>query len=225
MHESPELKLSLLVCGLFTGVYLVYSLVTLPSGGHPLGHTLGIVGTLLMVATETLYSLRKRTNWFRQLGPVRWWLSAHIVTGIVGPFLVLTHTAFEFRGLAGFTMGLAAVVMASGFVGRYFYTAIPRSLAGTEESAQDLSQDIAQIQTGLSALTGQRSTAGQALVDADAQRPRVARSAVWLVLLYGWDTWRYRQRLHAQVRRLERTEKQHLGELEKLLNQRRNLER
>jgi len=223
--RSLELRLALLTCTLLAALFLVYALLGRPSGGQPLGHALGIAGTLLMVTTETLYSLRKRTTWLKAYGPVRWWLSAHIFTGIVGPFMVLTHTAFEFRGLAGFTMLLAIIVVASGFIGRYFYTAIPRSLAGAEASDSDLQAEISRVQQTLGEAADQRSAAVRALLEADQQRHRVARGAAWLVILRGWDEWRYRSRLHGQVRKLERAEKQKLSDIEKMLMRRRNLER
>ncbi len=225
MTRSFELRLALLACSLLTAVFLVYALLGRPSGGQPLGHALGIVGTLLMVGTETLYSIRKRTTWLRGYGPVRWWLSAHIFTGIVRPFMVLTHTAFEFHGLAGFTMLLAVIVVASGFIGRYFYTAIPRSLAGVEASDSELKAEIVRVQQTLGELAGQRSEAVKQLVEADQQRKRVARSAVGLVLLRSWDEWRYRSRLHSQVQKLERSEKQKLSDVERMLMRRRSLER
>ncbi len=225
MTRSLELRLALLACSLLAGVFLVYAVLGRPSGGQPLGHALGIVGTLLMVSTETLYSIRKRTTWLRAYGPVRWWLSAHIFTGIVGPFMVLTHTAFEFHGLAGFTMLLAVIVVASGFIGRYFYTAIPRSLAGAEASDSELQAEIVRVQQSLGELAGQRSEAVKDLVEADQQRKRVTRGAVGLVLLRSWDEWRYRSRLHSQVRKLERAEKQRLSDIERMLMRRRNLER
>ncbi len=217
MNRSIELRLSLLACTLLAAGYLVYAILGRPAGGQPLGHWLGIVGTVLMVATETLYSLRKRTTWLREFGPVRWWLSAHIFTGIVGPFMVLTHTAFEFRGLAGFTMLLAGVVVASGFVGRYLYTAIPRSLAGAEASDSELEAEIGRVQDTLAEVVSRRPAAVKALVERDAQRQRVGRGDVWLVILRSWDEWRYRSRLHSQVRKLERAEKQKLSDIEKML--------
>ncbi len=225
VDESLELKLSLLVCLGLSGMYVIYELLAEPGGGQPFGHWLGIVGTVLMVLTEILYSVRKRTAWLRWAGPVRYWLSFHIFTGIVGPFMVLTHTAFQFRGLAGITMALTVLVCGSGFVGRYFYTAIPRSLAGVEASSTDLVDEIRRVQAAIGEVTRQRSAAVQALVEADAQRKRRARGDWMLVLLRGWDDWRYRRNLHRQVRRLEKTGQQKLGDVERMLTQRRDLER
>jgi hypothetical protein len=120
--QSRELEYAIFAIIVLAGVYIAYEILAEPRGGHPFGHWLGIVGALLKVMTETLYSLRKRTRLFNRAGPVRLWLSFHIFTGLVGPFLVLMHTGLQFRGLAGVTMGLTAVVVLSGFIGRYLYT-------------------------------------------------------------------------------------------------------
>lgn len=121
-RQSHELDYAFFVIVILAGVYIAYEILAEPYGGHPFGHWLGIVGALLMVMTETLYSLRKRTRLFNRAGPVRIWLSFHIFTGLVGPFLVLMHTGLQFRGLAGVTMALTAIVVVSGFIGRYLYT-------------------------------------------------------------------------------------------------------
>lgn len=220
-----ELELSLLACLALTGGYVVYSLLARPAGGHPIGHWLGVIGAGLMLCTETVYSLRKRARWLGWAGPLRYWLAFHIFTGLVGPFMVLLHTAFEFRGFAGFTLALTALVVLSGFLGRYFYTAIPRSLAGAEATAAELSQAAEQVQASLAALAGERSEAVRALVEADAARPRARRGAALLVLLRGWDDWRYRRMLRARVQQVERAERRRLTDVEQLLARRRSLER
>ena len=220
MGEARELKLALLVCAGLSVVYVGYALLTDQGGGHPFGHWLGVIGTLLMLSTETFYSLRKRTRWLRWAGPVRYWLSAHIFTGIVGPFMVLMHTAFEFRGLAGLTAGLTALVVASGFLGRYLYTAIPRSLAGVEASTTDLADTIRQTQIALNHMGQQHSPAVRALVGAES-RPQAGARADWArVLLRGWDTWRYRRRVRGQIRQIEKAERTRLAEVERLLLER-----
>lgn len=223
MESARELKLALLACGALSLVYVGYTFLADQGGGHPFGHGLGILGTLLMLSTETLYSLRKRTALLRWAGPVRFWLSAHIFTGIVGPFMVLMHTAFEFRGLAGFTAGLTLLVVASGFLGRYLYTAIPRSLAGVEASPADLAESLRQNLARLTALAQPLSPTVQALV-ATATTP-AARADWAVVALRGWDTWTYRRRLRQQIRQAERAEHVSLAEVERLLAERHAQER
>jgi len=225
MDRSLELKLGLLACLAITAMYAVYDWLTVPSGGHPIGYGLGIIGMLLMLSTETLYSLRKRVGWLRRAGPLRWWLSVHIFTGIVGPFLVLTHSAFKFQGVAGFTMALTGLVVASGFFGRYLYTAIPRTRAGVEATAAELEAEIQYVQTALAELALQRSAAVRTLVEAEA-RGKVNVPGKWIrVLMRSWDEWRYRRQLHHRIRQLEKAEKRKLSDVERLLAQRRKLER
>ena len=127
-HQTNELLYSLFAIIVLAGVYIAYDLLAEPSGGHPFGHWLGAIGATLMLMTELLYSIRKRTNWLNRAGPVRNWLSFHIFTGLVGPFLVLMHTGLMFQGIAGITALLTLIVVASGFIGRYFYRNAPHLL-------------------------------------------------------------------------------------------------
>ena len=97
-----------------------------PTASGWVGHGIGIAGFVLMLMTATLYSLRKLRaggSW----GPTASWLRFHMVTGLVGPYMVLLHTAMSFSGLAGLTMLLTVLVVASGLVGRFLYTRVPRS--------------------------------------------------------------------------------------------------
>ena len=101
----------------------------LPSASHLFGHGIGVVGFVFMLMTETLYSLRKRSTSARW-GSMSSWLRFHMFTGMVGPYMVLLHPAMRFRGLAGVVALLTLVVVASGLIGRYIYTSVPRVLEG-----------------------------------------------------------------------------------------------
>jgi hypothetical protein len=133
MRGHKELWLSLLAVGLITAIYagVVYWGRAIPRAGNLFGHLIGVVGFLLMLMTEILYSLRKRSR-ITRWGRMSDWLQFHIFTGIVGPYLVLLHTSWKFNGLAGVTTLLTVVIVLSGFVGRYIYTRIPRTLDGAE---------------------------------------------------------------------------------------------
>jgi hypothetical protein len=102
-----------------------------PAAGELLGHSLGIFGFFLMILTETLYSLRKRSRTVHW-GKMSEWLEFHIFTGLVGPFMVFLHTSWKFNGLAGVVTLLTIIVVFSGFLGRYIYTQIPRTSDGIE---------------------------------------------------------------------------------------------
>ena len=128
-RRPVELWLALGVIALVSAVYLPVARDARPAPSGLLGHGLGIAGFLLMLFAETGYTWRKNVH-REGYGPLRRWLQAHVFTGLVGPYLVLLHTAFEFRGLAGVTALLVLVVVASGIVGRFAYTAVPK-IAGT----------------------------------------------------------------------------------------------
>lgn len=143
LDRARELIFSLVAMVFITVIYLV---IMTTSRGVPLasglyGHAMGIVGFLMMAMTETLYSLRKRWKAARW-GRMAEWLEFHIFTGLVGPYLVLLHSAWTFNGLAGVVVLLMVMIVASGIVGRYFYTAVPRTLDGAEVSLDTLEAQV-----------------------------------------------------------------------------------
>jgi hypothetical protein len=127
----PELAIALAAIVAVTALYAVaYSQAkAFPTASSLVGHGIGIAGFILMLMTATLYSLRKlRTD--ARWGSTAGWLRFHMVTGLVGPYMVLLHTAMKFNGFAGLTMLLTVAVVISGIVGRYLYTRVPRAVAG-----------------------------------------------------------------------------------------------
>lgn len=134
LRNAKELWLATLTCLLITGIYGGILLLTreIPAAGGFFGHSLGVLGFLLMLLTEIAYSLRKRSRSARW-GRLADWLQFHIFTGIVGPYMVLLHTSWKFNGLAGASLAMTAIIVFSGFVGRYIYTRIPRTADGIED--------------------------------------------------------------------------------------------
>lgn len=128
-----ELWWAALASAFITGTYIYVLSITgkVPAAGELFGHTLGILGFLLMIMTETVYSLRKRSRSIRW-GRMSEWLQFHIFTGLVGPYMVLLHTSWKFNGLAGALTLLTIIIVISGFIGRYIYTRIPRTADGLE---------------------------------------------------------------------------------------------
>jgi hypothetical protein len=133
LRGNKELWLAFLAALLITVIYLLFVYFTreIPPASELFGHGMGIVGFVLMLMTETLYSLRKRSRGIRW-GRMSNWLQFHIITGLVGPYMVLLHTSWKFNGLAGVTTLLTIVIVISGFIGRYIYTRIPRTMDGIE---------------------------------------------------------------------------------------------
>lgn len=223
-NKPFELELSFFVVIVLSGVYIAYELTAEPSGGHPFGHWLGIVGTLLMVMTEILYSLRKRTRLLNWGGPVRYWLSFHIFTGIVGPFMVLMHTGLQFRGLAGVTFVLTVIVAGSGFIGRYLYTALPRSLTGVAASRSQIEAEARQMETAVAQFQAQKSQRVQQTITQLSQR-HTTRNPLLTVFGRSYYQWRYQRQLNRALRPLQEIEESQRRNLSQLLIHKRELDR
>jgi hypothetical protein len=63
--------------------------------------------------------------------------------------MVLLHSSWKFNGLAGVVMLLTIIIVVSGFIGRYIFTAIPRTADGIELESEQLSRYITEIETTL----------------------------------------------------------------------------
>jgi hypothetical protein len=133
LRGNRELWLAFLAMIVISGLYGLVMAWTreIPPASELFGHGIGIVGFIFMLLTETLYSLRKRSRSVRW-GRMSSWLQFHIFTGLVGPFMVLLHTSWKFSGIAGVTTLFTVIIVASGFIGRYIFTRIPRTLDGLE---------------------------------------------------------------------------------------------
>ena len=133
LRGNKELWFAFVFCVLITGVYgsVVIWNREIPAASEFFGHALGIIGFILMLMTETLYSLRKRSK-SAAWGRMSTWLQFHIFMGLVGPYMVLLHTSWKFNGLAGATTFLTIIIVVSGFIGRYIFTRIPRTMDGLE---------------------------------------------------------------------------------------------
>jgi hypothetical protein len=223
-RRSYELWSALGAMLLITLLYLwvVIRLDAMPPAGDLFGHGLGIVGFLLMLMTETLYSLRKRSRSARW-GRMSSWLRFHIFTGLVGPYLVLLHTSWKFNGLAGIVTALMIVVVLSGVVGRYIYTAVPRTADGAVVEAAELEQQIAVAEADLQRWLAGRPEADQHLAQRMAALP--ATGGPLLVLGRTFLEWEYRLAWRREQRRMGTLEKAQARELDRLLRQRRSLRR
>ena len=101
--------------------------------------SLGLFGVLF------LYPLRKRWRWLAGIGVTRRWLNFHILLGITTPCIVTFHTSFKFHGVAGLAYWTMIAVALSGFIGRYVYAKIPRSLNSVELSLAELEAQTAAL--------------------------------------------------------------------------------
>jgi hypothetical protein len=105
--------------------------------GGSIGLLLGMVGAGMMVLL-LLYSVRKRVKALRRAGAIGRWLDIHIYLGVVGPLLIILHTAFKVGGLVALSFWSMIAVALSGVVGRFLYLHIPRTRVGEELSLLEL---------------------------------------------------------------------------------------
>lgn len=152
-----------------------------PSG--PAGQSFGVLGALLLLVPFA-YMARKRVRWLKSAGSPAMWLEIHLFCGIVGPVLITLHTSFKFNGIVSAAYWSMVVVMSSGFVGRYLYVRIPRSIRGTELTRADLDDQAAALADDLGRLTASdRAMAAVRACDA-AVVPAQARQS-FANLLFG----------------------------------------
>lgn len=181
LERSRELLFALAAIVFITILYFLMLTLTrgIPAASGFYGHGMGILGFVLMLMTETLYSLRKRRRNARW-GKMARWLEFHIFTGIVGPYLVLLHSSWKFNGLAGVVMLLTGIIVASGFIGRYIYTAVPRSTEGVELSLGEIEARVSQYEQQIRLVSGQALVTPE-LRELTRQRDRLRRQAASLV--------------------------------------------
>ncbi len=103
-----------------------------------IGHGLGIIGSLLILVGVFLYMARKRIALFSRIGVLKYWLEFHIFLCVLGPVLVLYHTAFKFGGLVAISFWSMVAVVLSGIIGRFIYIQIPRTIEGRELSLKEV---------------------------------------------------------------------------------------
>lgn len=230
-HSNNELWASFVAILLITLVYLgvLAWLEAMPPASEVFGHGLGILGFLLMLATETLYSIRKRSrraSWGRMSS----WLNFHIFTGLVGPYMVLLHSSWKFNGLAGLTLLLTVLIVISGFIGRYIYTAIPRSVEGLELERDWLDKAMAALHLDLQGWLDTHPQDAQVLarrlhlVDA-ASGAGNERISADLLLAHAHSSWLQRLRWRWALRGQSPTVRRAASQLSDLLHQQSHLQR
>jgi hypothetical protein len=151
-----------------------------PSG--TIGLKLGFIGMFVFFAIF-LYPLRKRWPWLMKQGNTRHWLDIHVLLGLAAPFIIAFHSSFKFRGFAGVAFWIMAAVSASGVVGRYLYSQIPRSLNAAELSHKETQE----LQTQLSQTLADQNVIAQADLRQMLRLPSVAtveRLPIVIALVY-----------------------------------------
>ncbi len=221
-QSSRELWAAFAACTLITLVYLLVSILwhAIPAASGLFGHGLGILGFILMLMTETLYSLRKRTRDARW-GRMSDWMQFHIFTGLVGPYMVLLHTSWKYHGLAGVVILLTAVVVGSGFVGRYIYTAVPRTPDGVVVEAQELMNQLGDLEQELARWSAAQPEAAAAMRHLLAAEGAAGGLGVGAIV----SDWVNRWQWGSQIQRITPALRPQAKQLRQILRRRRELRR
>ena len=108
-----------------------------PSGY--LGQTAGLI-SLAAFLSLWLYPLRRRFRWLAFTGSMARWLDVHVMLAILLPLIAAVHASWRFTGLIGLGYASMVTVWASGLVGRYLYSRIPRGKTGLEMDAGEVAR-------------------------------------------------------------------------------------
>jgi hypothetical protein len=144
------------------------------------------------------------------------WMQFHIFTGIVGPFMVLLHTAWRFQGLAGAVTLMTVIVVLSGFIGRYIFTAVPRNADGLLLEVGQLEENLVEIDNALRSSLPNPEEFIEDIGDRSA-------GGFDLVLARGVEGWLARRRLRRKLQQLGGLAAAQIREVERLLQKRRDL--
>jgi hypothetical protein len=210
MNRNPwELLIAFLLIAFSAVIYWLISQKQPVTPTSYAGIILGVLGFLLMLKTELVYTLRKKLRAFRW-GRPSFWLKFHIITGLLGPFLILLHSGWKFQGVAGAAALLLLLVVLSGLIGRYIYTATPRTIEGGTLSES-------QLQSGIERLELQSEPLAQEL---GIQLPVEKIPTGWRAFLFrGFYRWRYGRRIRKLTYRVSRSQPQVTQKLRKILVQ------
>ncbi len=122
-----------------------------PSGY--IGQSAGIVA-LLIFFVLWLYPLRKKFKALAFMGSLGKWMDVHVASALALPLLLAIHSSWRSNGLIGLGLMAMLVVIASGVVGRYLYTRIPRARSGVELTRDEVAAKRRELIELLAATTG-----------------------------------------------------------------------
>ena len=102
-----------------------------------LGLIFGIAATAL-ICLNLLYLLRRSRigEWIS--GTLQYWLSLHMVTGLVAMILLMLHSGMVIRNNSGGHAFIGVIILViTGGIGRYIYSYIPKAANGQETVSED----------------------------------------------------------------------------------------
>ncbi|MFI5309893.1 MAG: hypothetical protein ACHQQ3_01560 [Gemmatimonadales bacterium] len=172
-----------------------------PSGY--IGQSAGIAALLIFVFLW-LYPLRKKWKALAFTGSIGRWLDVHVTAALTLPLLLAIHAAWRSDGVIGLGFVAMLVVCASGVVGRYLYTRIPRAKSGVESTREEVSAERRELIERLAATTGlEPSDVARTLDVAPAGSENASPARVlWMLLTNDVMRWRRTRELRRRWRSL-----------------------
>jgi len=138
-----EKNITALLAGFFVILSVGFLFHQSPTfAGSLVGHLIGIVGTCVMAMT-LIYPFRKRILKKRgKRNPI----NRHIYYGLIGPSLVVFHSAHKFSSLIGLLCLLSLLlVVLSGIVGKILFRKVNRTLKAQKEDLHFLKTAFRQL--------------------------------------------------------------------------------
>lgn len=173
-----------------------------PSG--LVGQSAGIIACVVFVFLW-LYPLRKKWKALAFTGSVGKWLDVHVTTAIGLPLLLTIHAAWRSDGVIGLGFGAMLVVCASGIVGRYLYTRIPRAKSGVELTRDEVVSERNRLIDEIAGATGLDPRTVEATLDVASPSDEKAGAMQVLRDLVTNDVrrWRMTRELRRRFQELE----------------------
>jgi thioredoxin reductase/Pyruvate/2-oxoacid:ferredoxin oxidoreductase delta subunit len=111
-----------------------------------LGLACGIAAVLAVLLNLAYLARRGRRRWIR-FGSLRGWMSLHVATGVSGFLFAAIHGGFLVRDTAGgHAMVAMGILVATGAVGRYLYSFVPRAANGRELALEEIQSRLAGLE-------------------------------------------------------------------------------
>jgi hypothetical protein len=144
----------------------------------------GLAGAGLMVFAA-IYPIFRRMRMFRWLASNTMWFDFHMMAGTVGPMFIILHCALQLHtNVPGVAFWSMAIVVVSGFLGRYLYAQVPELASGVELEQLDHERAFQAARPRLPVPMAEidRELAEQRKRADDAARsPSVTRALWWLL--------------------------------------------
>lgn len=107
---------------------------------------IGILGSAMMIGGAFFYTLRKRIKALKSFGKMKSWLDVHIFLCLLGPLLIVYHSAFAIKAPnSAVAFYVMLMMVTSGLVGRYIFRHFQLTLSGERATLREIGEEAAQL--------------------------------------------------------------------------------